>query len=62
MSASASGQVSLLSPTGRENPTGRVYGALRAALMEGRMQAGQRLKIRNLAQQLAFPRRRCGRR
>jgi DNA-binding GntR family transcriptional regulator len=52
MSASASGQIGFLSPIGRENLTGRVYGALRAALMEGRMQPGQRLKIRDLAQQL----------
>lgn len=38
-----------LSPVGRENLTGRVYGELRQALLEGRMQPGQRLKIRDLA-------------
>ncbi|PZW51180.1 GntR family transcriptional regulator [Humitalea rosea] len=41
-----------LTPVGRENLTGRVYGELRGALMEGRMYPGQRLKIRELAQQL----------
>lgn len=41
-----------LSPVGRENLTGRAYAELRAALMEGRMRPGQRLKIRDLAQQL----------
>ncbi len=41
-----------LTPVGRENLTGRVYGELRLALLEGRMQPGQRLKIRELAQAL----------
>jgi DNA-binding GntR family transcriptional regulator len=52
MSASAPTEIGYLSPIGRENLTGRVYGELRAALMEGRMQPGQRLKIRELALQL----------
>jgi DNA-binding GntR family transcriptional regulator len=52
MSASAPAEIGFLSPIGRENLTGRVYGELRAALMEGRMQPGQRLKIRDLALQL----------
>lgn len=34
---------------GRDNLAGRVYAELRAALMEGRMAPGQRLKIRELA-------------
>ncbi|WP_439594937.1 GntR family transcriptional regulator [Falsiroseomonas sp.] len=54
MSASAPNpdDIAFLSPVGRENLTGRVYGELRNALMEGRMRPGQRLKIRELAQQL----------
>jgi DNA-binding GntR family transcriptional regulator len=52
MSASAPAEIGYLSPIGRENLTGRVYGEMRAALMEGRMQPGQRLKIRDLALQL----------
>jgi DNA-binding GntR family transcriptional regulator len=52
MSASVPSEIAYLSPIGRENLTGRVYGELRAALMEGRMQPGQRLKIRELALQL----------
>ncbi|MBU8540608.1 GntR family transcriptional regulator [Falsiroseomonas tokyonensis] len=47
-----SDDIAFLSPVGRENLTGRVYGELRNALMEGRMRPGQRLKIRELAQQL----------
>jgi len=46
------GEIDFLSPVGRENLTGRVYGELRNALMEGRMRPGQRLKIRDLALQL----------
>lgn len=42
-----------LSPVARENLTNRVYGQLRAALMEGRLWPGQRLKIRDLARGLA---------
>ena len=38
-----------LAPIGRDNLAGRVYAELRAALMEGRMAPGQRLKIRELA-------------
>jgi DNA-binding GntR family transcriptional regulator len=54
MSASVlpSASIDFLSPVGRENLTGRVYGELRTALMEGRMRPGQRLKIRDLALQL----------
>lgn len=54
MSASVppSTEIDFLSPVGRENLTGRVYGELRNALMEGRMRPGQRLKIRDLAVQL----------
>ncbi len=36
-------------PIARDNLTGRVYQALRTALMEGRLWPGQRLKIRDLA-------------
>jgi DNA-binding GntR family transcriptional regulator len=36
-------------PITRDNLTGRVYQALRTALMEGRLWPGQRLKIRELA-------------
>lgn len=43
------GGLDFLTPVGRENLTGRVYGELRVALLEGRMQPGQRLKIRDLA-------------
>lgn len=46
------GGLDFLTPVGRENLTGRVYGELRQALLEGRMQPGQRLKIRDLAQAL----------
>lgn len=46
------GGLDFLTPVGRENLTGRVYGELRMALLEGRMQPGQRLKIRDLAQAL----------
>ncbi|MGK7869995.1 GntR family transcriptional regulator [Falsiroseomonas sp. E2-1-a20] len=52
MSASVPTEIGTLSPIGRENLTGRVYAEMRAALMEGRMQPGQRLKIRELALQL----------
>jgi DNA-binding GntR family transcriptional regulator len=41
-----------LAPIGRENLAGRAYAELRAALMEGRLRPGQRLKIRDLAQSL----------
>ncbi|NKC31180.1 GntR family transcriptional regulator [Falsiroseomonas selenitidurans] len=46
------GDIAFLAPVGRDNLTGRVYGELRAALMEGRMRPGQRLKMRELALQL----------
>ncbi len=38
-----------LAPIARDNLTGRVYEELRAALLEGRLWPGQRLKIRALA-------------
>lgn len=38
-----------LAPVGRDNLAGRVYADLRAALMEGRMAPGRRLKIRDVA-------------
>jgi DNA-binding GntR family transcriptional regulator len=41
-----------LDPVARENLTGIVYAKLRAALLEGRLWPGQRLKIRDLAKTL----------